>query len=72
MLHRPGGPGLAELGRLGVARVSTGSLLFRAALGAALDAADAIRAGREADLSAVPSYGWVQELTGRFRTDGPS
>ncbi|SBT42396.1 isocitrate lyase/PEP mutase family protein [Micromonospora narathiwatensis] len=66
VLHRPGGPGLAELGRLGVARVSTGSLLFRAALGAALEVADAVRAGRAGDLPAVPSYGWVQELTGRF------
>ncbi len=71
VLHRPGGPGLAELGRLGVARVSTGSLLFRAALGVALDVADAVRAGREADLADVPSYGWVQALAGRFRTDGP-
>ncbi|MEU2610029.1 isocitrate lyase/phosphoenolpyruvate mutase family protein [Micromonospora sp. NPDC007271] len=65
VLYRPGGPGLAELARLGVARLSTGSLLFRAALGAALDLADAVRAGREADLPAAPSYGWVQELTRR-------
>ncbi|MFE9202238.1 isocitrate lyase/phosphoenolpyruvate mutase family protein [Micromonospora sp. NPDC007230] len=64
VLHRPGGPGLAALGRLGVARVSTGSLLFRAALGAALHLADAVRAGRDADLPAAPSYGWVQGLTG--------
>ncbi|WP_319464145.1 isocitrate lyase/phosphoenolpyruvate mutase family protein [Micromonospora sp. RTP1Z1] len=69
VLHRPGGPSLAELGRLGVARVSTGSLLFRAALGAALDVADAVRAGRDGDPRAVPSYGWVQELTGRFGAD---
>ncbi|MFD2765020.1 isocitrate lyase/PEP mutase family protein [Micromonospora eburnea] len=66
VLYRPGGPGLAELGRLGVARVSTGSLLFRAALGAVLAVADAVRADRPGDLPAVPSYGWVQELTGRF------
>ncbi|MFU8871574.1 isocitrate lyase/PEP mutase family protein [Micromonospora sp. SL4-19] len=66
VLHRPGGLSLAELGRLGVARVSTGSLLFRAALGAALDVADALRAGRDVDLPHAPSYGWVQELTGRF------
>jgi len=65
VLHRPGGPGPAELGRLGVARISTGSLLFRAALGAALELADAVRAGRDAGLSAAPSYGWVQELTRR-------
>ncbi|MBM0230127.1 MULTISPECIES: isocitrate lyase/phosphoenolpyruvate mutase family protein [Micromonospora] len=69
VLHRPGGPSLAELGRLGVARVSTGSLLFRAALGAALDLADAVGAGRDGDRRAVPSYGWVQELSGRFGAD---
>ncbi|MFU8851224.1 isocitrate lyase/PEP mutase family protein [Micromonospora sp. SL1-18] len=71
VLHRPGGPSLAELGRLGVARVSTGSLLFRTALGAALDIADAARAGRDTGLPAVPSYGWVQQLTGRFATGWP-
>ena len=37
-------PRLAELG---VARISTGSLLYRVALGAALDAAAAIRDGRQ-------------------------
>ncbi|WP_200207240.1 isocitrate lyase/PEP mutase family protein [Micromonospora coerulea] len=69
VLHRPAGPGPAELGRLGVARVSTGSLLFRAALGAALDLADAVRAGRDGETGGVPSYGWVQGLAGRFGTD---
>ena len=44
-LYQPGGPGLDELGAAGVARVSTGSLLFRAALAAALAAADDVRAG---------------------------
>lgn len=63
VLYRPGGPGLAALGRLGVARVSTGSLLFRAALGAALHLADAVRAGLDADLPAPPAYGWVQALS---------
>ena len=63
VLHRPGGPSLAELGRLGVARVSTGSLLFRAALGAALHVAETLRSGRDGGLPTVPSYGQVQELT---------
>lgn len=63
VLYRPGGPDLAALGRLGVARVSTGSLLFRAALGAAVHLADAIRAGRDAGLPAAPTYGWVQALS---------
>ncbi|MFC0032996.1 isocitrate lyase/phosphoenolpyruvate mutase family protein [Micromonospora chaiyaphumensis] len=62
VLHRPGGPDPAALGRLGVARVSTGSLLFRAALGAALHLADAVRAGRDAGLPPAPDYAWVQGL----------
>ena len=66
VLYRPGGPGLRELGRLGVARVSTGSLLFRAAVGAAVDVADAVRAGRGDDLPAVPSYARVQAWSGWF------
>ncbi|MFR9777914.1 isocitrate lyase/PEP mutase family protein [Micromonospora sp. MS34] len=63
VLYRPGGPDLAELGGLGVARVSTGSLLFRAALGTALHLADAVRGRLDADLPAPPTYGWVQELS---------
>ncbi|SBT39924.1 isocitrate lyase/PEP mutase family protein [Micromonospora auratinigra] len=62
VLYRPGGPALTALGRLGVARVSTGSLLFRAALGAALHLADAVAAGRDPDLPVAPAYGWVQGL----------
>lgn len=63
VLFLPGGPDVATLGRLGVARVSTGSLLFRVALGAALDLADAARAGRQADVSAAPAYDWVRDLS---------
>lgn len=66
VLYRPGGPGLRELGRLGVARVSTGSLLFRAALGAALDVADAVRSGPSGGPATVPSYVRVQAWSGRF------
>ncbi|MEH1165888.1 isocitrate lyase/phosphoenolpyruvate mutase family protein [Micromonospora sp. CPCC 205539] len=64
-LHQPGGPGLAELGRAGVARVSTGSLLFRAALAAALDTAAAIRADTVTTPPTpptLPSYAEVQGL----------
>ncbi|MEV0156770.1 isocitrate lyase/phosphoenolpyruvate mutase family protein [Micromonospora sp. NPDC050686] len=68
LLHRPGGPGPAELGRLGVARVSTGSLLFRAALAAAVGLADAIRGGAADPLPDVPSYARVQALS----TERPS
>lgn len=68
-LYQPGGPDLAELGRAGVARVSTGSLLFRAALAAALDAADAVRSGRSVEPAGLPSYAEVQRLA-PARPDG--
>ncbi|MBM7495257.1 2-methylisocitrate lyase-like PEP mutase family enzyme [Micromonospora luteifusca] len=66
-LYQPGGPGLDDLGRAGVARVSTGSLLFRVALAAALATADGIRAdgvpaGGLAVLDGLPSYAEVQGL----------
>ena len=61
VLFSPAGPGLAELADLGVRRVSLGSLLYRVALGAALDAAEAIRQGRTAGQGA-PSYADVQAL----------
>lgn len=62
VLYRPGGPTLDELGALGVARVSTGSLLFRAALGGALDTLDAVRSGA-APHPEPPSYDEVQRLS---------
>ncbi|MFC9084207.1 hypothetical protein ACFTY7_46400, partial [Streptomyces sp. NPDC057062] len=46
----------------GVRRVSLGSLLYRRALGAALDAVAAVREGRDAGEGTVPSYGEVQKL----------
>ncbi|WBB68995.1 isocitrate lyase/phosphoenolpyruvate mutase family protein [Micromonospora sp. WMMD812] len=76
VLYRPGGPTVAELGRLGVARISTGSLLFRAALGAALATVDALRsadpgpaAGPDPRVGPAvppepPSYAEVQRLSG--------
>jgi hypothetical protein len=45
-----------------VARVSTGSLLFRVALGAAVGAVDAIRRGEAWDDPTAPSYADVQRL----------
>ncbi|MEU1969848.1 isocitrate lyase/phosphoenolpyruvate mutase family protein [Micromonospora sediminicola] len=68
VLHRPGGPDLDRLGRLGVARVSTGSLLFRAALGAALRRVDAVAAGADTGEPTPPGYGEVQQLSRRFAT----
>jgi 2-methylisocitrate lyase-like PEP mutase family enzyme len=64
LLYRPAGPGIAELGRLGVRRVSLGSLLYRVALGAALDAASAVERGLPAGLGA-PGYAAIQRLSAR-------
>jgi len=68
ILYSPTGPTVPELTALGVRRVSLGSLLFRAALGAAVSAALDVRAGRDVD-RAAPTYGEVQELSGGG--DGP-
>ncbi|WP_412539281.1 isocitrate lyase/phosphoenolpyruvate mutase family protein [Longispora sp. K20-0274] len=62
VLYSPAGPTVAQLGDLGVARVSLGSLLFRVALSAALDAADAIRAGGPVT-GRVRTYAEIQNLT---------
>lgn len=45
ILYSPAGPGFARLAELGVGRVSCGSLLFRAALDAAVRVAAAVAAG---------------------------
>ncbi|PXY20214.1 isocitrate lyase/PEP mutase family protein [Prauserella flavalba] len=63
VLYLPGGPSVAELGALGVRRISTGSLLFRTALQATVDAAVAIRDGG-APPREVLSYADVQRLIG--------
>jgi 2-methylisocitrate lyase-like PEP mutase family enzyme len=62
VLYLPGRHTLSDLAELGVARVSTGSLLFRVALGAAVGAADAIRRGEAWDDPTAPSYADVQRL----------
>ncbi|THV32074.1 isocitrate lyase/PEP mutase family protein [Glycomyces paridis] len=62
LLFSPAGPDLRALAALGAARVSTGSLLFRAALGAAVRAAEDVAAGRPVAVE-VPSYEEVQRLT---------
>ncbi|MEV4482478.1 isocitrate lyase/PEP mutase family protein [Micromonospora coxensis] len=66
VLARPGGPDLDTLGRLGVARVSTGSLLFRAALAAVRDTAEAVLAGTDPG-PGIPSYADVQAMTATRR-----
>ncbi|NUP22667.1 MAG: isocitrate lyase/phosphoenolpyruvate mutase family protein [Streptomyces sp.] len=64
ILYTPTGPTLPHLADLGVRRVSLGSLLYRRALGAALETAVDIREGR-APGGAVPSYGAVDALSRR-------
>ncbi|WP_097248497.1 isocitrate lyase/PEP mutase family protein [Nocardia amikacinitolerans] len=59
VLYAVGGPTVAELAELGVRRISTGSLLYRAALAAAVDVADAVRAGRPV-AAGIPSYRDIQ------------
>ncbi|MEV5873053.1 isocitrate lyase/phosphoenolpyruvate mutase family protein [Streptomyces sp. NPDC052101] len=61
ILYSPAGPTVAQLADLGVRRVSLGSLLYRRALGAALDAAADIAAGRTPG-GATPTYAEVRAL----------
>lgn len=67
ILYSPLGPTGAQLGDLGVRRVSLGSLLYRRALGAALDTAADIRAGRP-PRGVTPTYAEVQALS----AEGPN
>ncbi|MEE1788271.1 isocitrate lyase/phosphoenolpyruvate mutase family protein [Streptomyces sp. SP17BM10] len=63
LLAPTGGPSLKTLADLGVRRVSLGGLLFRIALGAAVDAAVALRTdGILPAVPNVPSYAAVQAL----------
>ena len=61
LLHRPG-LGLDRLAELGVRRVSTGSLLFRAALNATVTTAVAVREGEPLP-AGIPSYAEVDALS---------
>ncbi|MFI7390960.1 isocitrate lyase/phosphoenolpyruvate mutase family protein [Streptomyces tendae] len=61
VLYSPAGPTLAHLADLGVRRVSLGSLLYRRALGAALETVAGIRAGRAPD-GPAPTYDEVRAL----------
>ncbi|MER5832816.1 isocitrate lyase/phosphoenolpyruvate mutase family protein [Streptomyces sp. NPDC002130] len=69
VLYAPGGPSVARLADVGVRRVSLGSLLYRRALGAALEAAAGIRAGRP-PTGTTPSYDDVAGLAAPGRTPG--
>ncbi|MEU6824848.1 isocitrate lyase/phosphoenolpyruvate mutase family protein [Streptomyces atriruber] len=62
VLHAPDGPSVTELTAAGVRRISTGSLLFRAALGAAVAAAQSVARGVPVP-ARVPSYAETQALS---------
>jgi 2-methylisocitrate lyase-like PEP mutase family enzyme len=68
ILYSPTGPPLPHLTDLGVRRISVGSLLYRRALGAAVEAMADVRAGREA-AGAAPTYAEVRAL-GEGRDEG--
>lgn len=61
ILYSASGPTLPQLADLGVRRVSLGSLLYRRALGAALEAVADVRDGR-APRGETPTYDYVQGL----------
>ena len=61
ILYSPTGPTVPALADLGVRRISLGSLLYRRALGAALETAALIRSGRPVE-GPAPTYGEVQAL----------
>ncbi|GAB0101559.1 isocitrate lyase/phosphoenolpyruvate mutase family protein [Nocardia sp. JMUB6875] len=61
LLFSPTGPTVAELAELGVRRISTGSLLYRAALGAAVHTAESVTHGHQL-VGEIPSYATIQRL----------
>jgi len=61
ILYSPAGLTVAHLAELGVSRISLGSLLYRRALGAVLEAVDAVRAGRTPG-GRTPTYQEVASL----------
>ncbi|NDZ79089.1 isocitrate lyase/phosphoenolpyruvate mutase family protein [Streptomyces sp. SID10853] len=71
ILVSPGGPSVEGLAALGVRRISTGSLLFRAALHAAVATARAVAdsTALPAGTSGIPSYAAAQALADRFDRD---
>jgi 2-methylisocitrate lyase-like PEP mutase family enzyme len=62
VLFLPGTLTVPELAKLGVARISTGSLLYRAALGAALTTAEAVGRGDRLSELEEPSYQAIDAL----------
>ncbi|MFF8016881.1 isocitrate lyase/phosphoenolpyruvate mutase family protein [Streptomyces sp. NPDC007929] len=71
VLYSPAGPPVARLADVGVGRVSLGSLLYRRALGAALEAVADLRAGRT-PTGPTPSYDEVAEFAAPDPGTGPA
>jgi 2-methylisocitrate lyase-like PEP mutase family enzyme len=69
VLINPAGPPLAQLADLGVARVSCGSLLFRAAMTGAMRALDAVAAGGAGPTDLL-TYADIQHLAEHAEWDG--
>ncbi|MGH3391159.1 MAG: isocitrate lyase/PEP mutase family protein, partial [Actinomadura sp.] len=63
VLYLPGRHSVERLTDLGVRRISTGSLLFRTAVHAAVETALAVRDGRPVP-AGVPTYADIQRLSG--------
>jgi 2-methylisocitrate lyase-like PEP mutase family enzyme len=61
VLYAATGPGVATLTGLGVRRISTGSMLYRSALSAAVEVARAVRDDASV-ASGIVSYGDIQRL----------
>lgn len=61
---------VAELAELGARRISTGSLLFRAAIGTAIRVAGEVRRGSRQAGAGAPAYAAVQGLAGPRQHDG--
>ena len=66
VLHSPGGLSLPDLAGLGVRRVSTGSLLFRSALHAAVVAARSVAESTPTATDGLPSYDEAAGLAEAF------
>ncbi|RJO69284.1 isocitrate lyase/phosphoenolpyruvate mutase family protein [Nocardia panacis] len=63
MLYSANGPSIRSLTDLGVRRISTGSLLYRGALAAALDIAKSVRADTPPPFDLIPDYRRIAALT---------
>ncbi|MFI6981318.1 isocitrate lyase/phosphoenolpyruvate mutase family protein [Embleya sp. NPDC050154] len=69
ILYSPTGLSRARLAKLGVRRISTGSLLFRVAVQSAVDLAWAVAHDEEAAPAGAPTYAQAQAMSEVYRAD---